>query len=192
MLKIKNIDKSYHDLVVLKDFNLEIAQGCSYAVQGKSGIGKTTLFRIILGLEKLDKGVIEGLENLNISAVFQEDCLLEYLDVYSNIVISDIKNIKEKTVDEALEKVGLLECKHQLVCELSGGMKRRVAILRACLAQFDLLLLDEPFKGLDDDTKKQVIDYIKECTRNKTMMLITHDKKEIEFFNIPIEIINLN
>ncbi len=191
MLKINKLCKAYNNVAVLENFDLTIKEGGTYCILGKSGIGKTTLLRILMNLETLDSGTIEGLEKIKISTVFQEDRLLEYLDVYSNIVISDIKNIKEKTVEDALKKVGLEECKHQIVSELSGGMKRRVAILRACLAEFDLLLLDEPFKGLDEETKKQVLSFVEESIQDKTMIFITHDSQEIAYFKKEVEVINL-
>ena len=111
---------------------------------GSSGKGKTTLLRILIGLEKADNGKITGMEGKDISVVFQEDRLCENLNVLSNIRLVQEKK-KEgkqeflKKVQKGLEEVGLLECSHQPVKELSGGMKRRVAILRALYAKWDIL-----------------------------------------------------
>ena len=82
--------------------------------------------------------------------------------------------------------MGLSDCMNEKVISLSGGMKRRVAILRAVLADYTTIIMDEPFKGLDDDTRKSVINYVKKMTSGKSVLLVTHDLSEADFFNCNI------
>lgn len=100
-----------------------------------------------------------------------------------------VSDVSDKVITEALSELGLENCLNTRVSELSGGMKRRVAILRGLLANSNILILDEPFKGLDTDNKTAVMEYVKKKTSDKTVLLITHDLSEAEFFDS--EIINL-
>ena len=142
---------------------------------GPSGCGKTTLLRILLGLETADAGTITGLEGRRMSAVFQEDRLCENVSAVSNLRLVN-PALSRRAAEAALTELGLGEALSQPVREFSGGMKRRVAILRALLAEFDLLLADEPFKGLDEETKRQTMAYFAEHTRGKTVILVTHEE----------------
>lgn len=120
-IKIENLNKSYDGRRVLQNLNMELEEGKVTCIMAPSGKGKTTLLRILIGLEKADSGRITGIEGKNISVVFQEDRLCENLNVLSNIRLVQ----KEKTeIREGLEAVGLLDCCHQPVRQLSGGMKR--------------------------------------------------------------------
>ena len=101
---------------------------------GKSGLGKTTLLRILMGLEKYDAGSIEGMENKKISAVFQEDRLCENLSAVTNVAIVCEKNVTLQEIRKELENIGLSGSTEKPVKELSGGMKRRVAIIRSIMA----------------------------------------------------------
>lgn len=178
-IKIENLCKVYGEKQVLNNFSACFEHGKINCIMGKSGAGKTTLFRILMNLEKQDSGTITGLENKKIRAVFQEDRLCEELDAISNIRLVNTKNDK-KTVQNALCKMGIIE--NKLVSTLSGGMKRRVSILRALMSEFDVLFLDEPLKGLDKDTKQLVLHEMKHYFRNKTVIMITHEIEEAEFF----------
>jgi NitT/TauT family transport system ATP-binding protein len=144
-----------------------------------SGMGKTTLLRIMMGLEKPDSGKISGMDGLKISAVFQEDRLCEYLNPIANIGLVNSKLTKDEILS-ALESFGLIECAYRRTSKLSGGMKRRVAILRALLAEYDIMFMDEPFKGLDTGTKDVVISEILSRTKGKTIIFVTHDIEEKE------------
>ncbi len=195
MIVLENICKKYGDLVVLNNFNIAFKKNEISCIMGQSGIGKTTLLRLIMGLEKQDSGSIKGVENAKFSAVFQEDRLCENLDVYANLMLAHLyKNdgaaLLKTKLDEGLEQLGLGGIGGKKVLELSGGMKRRIAILRALFANYDVLLLDEPFKGLDDDTKQKTIEYLQREVKNKTVIYITHDKSEFEHLT-PHEIFNL-
>jgi len=178
-IKLVDITKKYDDKTVLSHFSYEIQEGITTCIMGSSGSGKTTLLRIMMGLEMVDEGRVEGLEWLKKSAIFQEDRLCENLTVATNIKMVKQQPIKMNQLLEAIKSVGLPpDCLSQAVTQLSGGQKRRVAILRALMADYDILFMDEPFKGLDAETKQQVMDYVKEATAGKTVILVTHDEME--------------
>ena len=169
--------KTYGTHTVLNDFSARIPEGRVTAVMAPSGTGKTTLLRILMGLETPDSGTISGLSGLKMSAVFQEDRLCENLSPVSNIRLV-APFLKKSEIIAAMESVGLSGCFYQPVRELSGGMKRRTAILRALLAEYDILFLDEPFKGLDAETRRLVIEDTRERSKGKTVILITHEQED--------------
>lgn len=181
-IRINNLCKSYGVNKVLHNYTETIIEGKTSFIIGKSGIGKTTLIRILLGLEKTDSGEIIGLDDKKISVVFQDNNLCENLSVLSNLkIVTD--NIDENELNKNLKELDLEGILFKKINELSGGMKRRIAILRALLVEFDLLIMDEPFKGLDFSTKKIVIEYIKKCIKGKTVVMVTHDIDDFEYFN---------
>ncbi len=175
---IDKICKSYEDKIVLNDFSCTIEEGKITAFMGKSGCGKTTLVSIIAGIETYDSGKISGTENKKLSIVFQENRLCENLSPVSNVKLVCNSSIQKKDIINSLCNVGLNDCISQPVRELSGGMKRRVALIRALMAEYDILILDEPFKGLDDTTRQIVMDYLILQTTGKTVILVTHDIEE--------------
>ena len=177
-INIRNLTKKYGKKEIFKNFSLEIETGKVTALMGKSGFGKTTLIRILMGLEKYDEGKITGLENQKISTVFQEDRLCENLSAITNISIVCGKETSIREISAELEKIGLKESQNKPVKTLSGGMKRRVAIIRCIMAKSDIIIFDEPLKGLDETTKKNVIRYLKEKIRGKTVIIVTHDIEE--------------
>ncbi|CDM70355.1 ABC transporter, ATP-binding protein [Clostridium bornimense] len=179
---LKKVCKSYNNEIILKDYDYVFKENQITYIKGKSGSGKTTLLRVLMGFESIDKGTIEGIDNKRISTVFQEDRLCENLSVMANIKLVS-SNLNDSNIEEALDKVGMKDCKNKPAKELSGGMKRRAAILRALLYEFDLLILDEPFKGLDINTKKSVINFIKQKIKDKTVIIVTHDMEELDYFN---------
>lgn len=178
-IRIEGICKRYHNKTVLKDFSATLPAGVVTGMMAPSGTGKTTLLRILMGLEQPDSGHIEGLPDLRISAVFQEDRLCENLTPTTNIRLVNPKHTTEE-VQTALSGVGLSGCLNQPVRELSGGMRRRVAILRALMAEYELLLLDEPFKGLDAQTKRLVMEDTRRRCAGRTVLLVTHDAEELD------------
>ncbi|HIV92421.1 MAG TPA: ATP-binding cassette domain-containing protein [Candidatus Eisenbergiella stercoravium] len=183
-IRIEHLNKSYHDRPVLQDLSLSIPIGQITAVMAPSGVGKTTLLRILMGLETADSGKIEGLDGLRLSAVFQEDRLCANLSPVSNIRLVTGSSLSRQEILSALEQTGLSDCAGQPARELSGGQRRRVALLRALLAPWDLLLLDEPFKGLDTETRKQIMDYVLLHFHKKpgrTALLVTHDESEASY-----------
>ena len=187
-IEIKNLTKTYDGQIVLNDYSTSFEDGSFTCIMGKSGVGKTTLLNILMGLEAAESGEISGLSGRKISAVFQENRLCDNLTALLNIkmIIEDSSRISDAEIIKFLNRIGLGNELKKPVSEFSGGMKRRVAILRALLADFDLLIMDEPLKGLDDETKQQVIDLIKELTKEKTVIMTTHDDSEADAFNANI------
>ncbi|MCL2087691.1 MAG: ATP-binding cassette domain-containing protein [Oscillospiraceae bacterium] len=181
LINLKLINKAYGPKRVFDKFNAHIETGIVTCITGASGSGKTTLLRIISGLEKPDSGQVEGVENLRKSFVFQEDRLCENLSAGANIRLTCRRKLNAETLSEAMAAVGLApECVNQPTRNMSGGQRRRVAILRALMSDYDILFMDEPFKGLDAPTKEKVIKYTKEQIKGKTVLLITHDISECE------------
>ena len=182
-IKIKHIWKSYGEQRVLADFSLTVEDGEKICLMGASGIGKTTILSILAGLVKPDFGEIEGMEGKKLSMVFQEDRLLETFDAYTNIQAVYGKTYDINFIRKQFEAVGLTDYEQKPVNKLSGGMKRRIAIVRAMLSDAPILLLDEPFKGLDEHIKQQVIRYISRQCRDKIIILVTHDRTDIAEMN---------
>ncbi len=177
---LSNISKGFKNIRVFNNLNLEIPGNQITCILGSSGIGKTTLLNILLGLLKVDSGQIEGLEGKNIVAVFQEDRLVENLSAIKNVqLVCRTKINKNKIIDD-FAKVELAGFEDKSVSELSGGMKRRVAIIRAVFADSDIVVMDEPFKGLDGELKSKMIEYIKENTKGKTVIIVTHSIEEVK------------
>ena len=176
---IRGLSKAFEGKQVLRDFSAVLPAGQVTGLMAPSGAGKTTLLRILMGLEMPDRGTITGLQGLRLSAVFQEDRLCENLNLVSNLRLVT-PTLSQSAAEEALTAVGLTDCLHQPVRELSGGMRRRVAILRALLAEYDLLFLDEPFKGLDRETKEVVMADTRRRCDGRTVLFVTHDPTELE------------
>lgn len=184
MIRLINMDKAYGDLVILRDFNLDLEDGKITGLLGPSGCGKTTLLNIIAGLEEYQNGVIEGLEGKTFSYIFQEDRLLPWLTVEGNIRFVLEARYQEKEIEDILNRhleiVGLQDYKHFYPRQLSGGMKQRVAIARAFAYPANILLMDEPFKGLDFELKQGLIQAFQNLWRRdkRTVVFVTHDLDE--------------
>lgn len=177
------------DNYVFRDFSASFSIGQQTAVLAQSGRGKTTLLHLLAGLIKPIGGKVyypAGSEDKpSFSMVFQEDRLLEYESVQKNCKL--VKgNLPDGLIKETLKKAGLSQYIEKKVSALSGGEKRRCAIVRALLADYDVLLLDEPFTGLDGETKTAMMKLVKDSTIGKTMILVTHDEKEAEFFGCSV------
>lgn len=203
-LVISDLYKSYHGKPVLSGFSAVIPEGKTTCLMGPSGIGKTTLLRILMGLEQPDCGRFcftpsasgsgsSGRSTLwrafsrhadarpafRASAVFQEDRLCDTLNPVSNIRLAN-PALAPGRIRTELNALGLSGCLDRPIREFSGGMRRRVAILRALLAEYDLLFLDEPFQGLDPGTRALTIDYTRIHSRGRTVLLVTHDPSDAE------------
>ncbi|HHT88569.1 MAG TPA: ABC transporter ATP-binding protein [Clostridiales bacterium] len=189
-IKVNNICKSFNGQQILDKVTMSFPNGSTTCIMGASGVGKTTLINILMGLLKPDSGEITGLSGKHISAVFQEDRLIENWDAVRNVMLVSGKDVTEEKVERHLSDVSLTEYKGKPVRDLSGGMRRRVAIVRALLSDYDLLVMDEPFKGLDDELKKQVISYVKENTNGQTLIIITHDKEEAKLLQAEIVVLD--
>ncbi len=179
-IELIHISKRFDDHVLFEDLNLSFPEGEINCLMGASGSGKTTLLYLLMGLMKPDSGEVGGIGGRKIAAVFQEDRLIEHYDAVRNIKLVCDKKISEQRIEKELRLVGIEDYADKTVNYFSGGMRRRVAIVRAILANSDILLLDEPFKGLDEMLKHQVMDYVKQKTVGKTVILVTHDEDEAE------------
>lgn len=175
-VEIRNLCKAFGAHKVLENFCATLPESGVVEVCGRSGAGKTTLFRILLGLETADSGEITGLKGWRIGAVFQEDRLLPHRSAVDNVRF--VCGADEAEIRSHLEQVGLGAQAGQRVCDYSGGMRRRAALVRAVLYPCRALLLDEPFKGLDEETRAQVIAYLKKYCEGRLVLLATHDEGE--------------
>lgn len=174
MIEIKNLTKAYGDKVIFKDFNLKIEDKKTLAILGGSGIGKTTLLKVMANLTDYH-GEVTGIDK--VSFVFAEDRLLAHKTVKENLlfVAPNATNI-----DELLSVSGLYEYKDAYPKTLSTGMARRVAILRAFVYQSDVLFMDEPFRSLDVSLKYKLMEFFKTLIvkDKKTTVFVTHDPDE--------------
>lgn len=196
---LEGISKLYGKNLVLNNINISINNDCPVCIMGESGVGKTTLIRIVLGFIKnysgniniKKEGNIEGnSNNLKKAVVFQEDRLIENVDVYTNIYAILGDKISKTQIDKNLSELGLEGVGEKKVSELSGGMKRRIEIMRAILSGSDVYILDEAFKGLDDKNKDIAIEYVKRHTLGKILIVVSHDMYECEKFNA--KVVDLN
>lgn len=180
MLKIDNLSFSYGKDKIIENFSLELDGNGIYAIMGPSGCGKSTLFSLICGLQKPDSGSISH-DYKRISYAFQEPRLLPHMTAAENInfVLGGKKTTLAKA-KKALASVGLGEDADKYPFELSGGMQKRVSLARAIAYGGDFLLLDEPFTGLDEETKDDMIELIKEIGKSTFILMITHDVSESE------------
>ncbi len=157
---------------VIRDFSLEIPNGTRVCLFGPSGEGKTTVLRLLLGLEKPRRGRITGTDGLRFSAVFQEDRLIPERTVLENVALfSD-----EEAAASVLTELGLGDVLDSLPGELSGGQRRRAALARALAHPFDVLVLDEALTGLDDDSVRRCLTAIDRTVGERTLVMVTHDR----------------
>ena len=175
MIELININKSFGDNKVIRNFSCVIRDNKITAISGASGCGKTTLLRIIMKLDKPDSG--EVIYDGRISAVFQEHRLLPWATAIDNLNL--IINYKDKSM-RWLEAVELAESADKYPSELSGGMNQRIAFARALAYESDILIMDEPFQALDEDLKYRMVDLLKNEQNNRTVVLVTHEKDIIE------------
>lgn len=194
---LSHIYKSFGEKEVLSDVNMEIKKGGRYMLMGPSGSGKTTLLRIIAGLEQADGGKTEG--NPETVFLFQEDRLLEKEFTITNIMLTNRRHRKDRyTTDktegngcaakirygEAIKEILPENCFFLPAYTLSGGMKRRCALARALFYEMDnedaVCILDEPFAGLDEETKIRTAGFIKKYLMGRTLIMATHDEKDAE------------
>lgn len=177
MLKIDNLTFSYGQKNIFKEYSLQIKKGDRLWLYGESGCGKTTLTRLILGLEKPQSGNVYNPNAWKPSVVFQENRLLPFKTALQNVML--VSNDRQKAIDN-LTALGIGQDANTPVSSLSGGMARRVAIARALTAEFDYLILDEPFTGLDNENIALAVNQILKIAGDKPIIIITHSKAEAE------------
>lgn len=176
MMRINNLCVSFASQKVLDDISLEIGDGIT-CIMAESGRGKTTLLNVIAGLLKPESGTIENGPKQP-SVMFQEDRLFPWFTALENVEI--VCNNR----DRAAELLNIMELGNDMdkyPKQMSGGMKRRVALARALANESDMLILDEPFKGLDEELRKRIIDVIKQI--KKPMLIATHDESDVELLD---------
>jgi len=187
-ISIRNLNKSYENEEIFKNFKLDLYDEKVNCIIGNSGCGKSTLLNIIAGLTEIQNGEISGVSLRDISYVFQEDRLIEWLTVKENLELALKKyvdnSILDGKVDEVLKLVGIYDIKNKYPSALSGGMKQRVNIARAFGKPSKLILMDEPFKSLDYKLKYTIIDEFKNLLNKEKRMviLVTHDLDEAIYF----------
>ncbi len=186
-LELRDIRKAYGAHVVLDGLSHTFPEGRVTAILGPSGCGKTTLLRLVAGLETPDAGTILGVPAGGLSMVFQEDRLPPQLDAAECLrCVLRRTTDREARIRDALDALGLGVAGGQPVREFSGGMRRRVALARALLFPSPLALLDEPFKGLDADTRDSAVAFARAQLRGRTALLVTHDPEDADAFDAPV------
>ena len=179
MIRLHDLSLSFDGRQVLKNCNFRVAPGERVAITGPSGCGKTTLINVIAGLLRPENGSVEI--GGTVSYVFQEPALFPWLTALENVnvVLSDSAATRPEA-ERWLEEVGLAAWADKYPRQLSGGQKQRVALCRALAFGGDVLLLDEPLKGLDPETREKTADLIRRAWAEKTLLLVTHDPWEAE------------
>ena len=184
-LRVENLCKAYDGESVLRDVTFTAGEGVT-CIMAPSGTGKTTLLRILLGLERPDGGSVSVPQDCRWAAVFQEDRLLEQLDAMGNLRFALGGELDEKRAAALLARLGLEDVSTKRVRDFSGGMKRRLTLARALLAPFDALVLDEPFTGLDEENRSVAMACIRQEAAGKIVLLVTHEEADAAGFGAQI------
>ena len=190
ILSLKNITKSFGEKMVLSDFSYDFNDRDIYAIAGHSGVGKTTLLRIICGLDRKYSGEVCKKEDAKISVAFQEHRLFNNLTALQNLLEIVYDKPTESDASDAKEMLHLLgftdEEMNLYPGELSGGMKQRISLARAFLRDCDILLLDEPTKELDAGLVKQVLDIISTLASDRLVIIVTHNMDDVDYLSAKV------
>ena len=181
MIEIQGLCKAFDGQPVLVNWDFSLQKGEHLALMGPSGCGKTTFLRILMGLEQPDSGLIQGLDGLRLAPVFQQDRLCPGLSALANLLLVCPRPTARdrRRALELLEGLGLTETDwNKPAAQLSGGQRRRAALARALLVPADLVLLDEAFKGLDQDTRRQALALTAAETADRSLLAVTDDPDE--------------
>ena len=186
MIEISNLSKHFFigekRIDVLRELNLSIKKDKITVILGRSGCGKTTLLRLIAGLESVSQGEIKFKEQAKIGFVFQEARLMPFLNVYENIVfVLKKQEIEAEKIDSLISMIGLNDFKFAAVSQLSGGMSSRVSLARVLAYEANLILMDEPFAALDAFTRASMQAEILKIQAGKTILFVTHNIDEALF-----------
>lgn len=186
-MKIKIIKKAFADKIVFDNLSLEIPEGKITFIMGKSGCGKTTLLKMIAGLDKDFIGQIEK-SSEHISCVFQEPRLFPAISVKQNIEL--VQKGTNIDICEILKLVELENDPNEYPNNLSGGMKMRASLARALYHNGDIFLMDEPFSAIDENMKSRLIPRVLHLLKGKTVIIVSHDLEDAQAY--AENIINLN
>ncbi|MBY4798265.1 ATP-binding cassette domain-containing protein [Collinsella sp. AGMB00827] len=179
-LVLTSVSKSFGAQRVLSKLDMSLAAGSLTCLMGPSGAGKTTLLRIILGLERIDAGQISNSMPGSISVVFQEDRLAIELTPIENVALVMGGRASYQHLVSVLSEILPPECLNRPVSQLSGGQRRRVALARAVLAPSSMIVMDEPFTGLDAATRQEVIRFVLRHRACRTLLVSTHGEQDAE------------
>ena len=184
-LELEDFSKLYDGRLIWEHLTLSLQSGHTYCLMGESGSGKTTLFRILLGLEQSDGGSCRYVPSPEypLTAVFQENRLCETRSALDNVLLAAGGTISRQKAFQELCRLLPEESILRPVSTLSGGMKRRVAIVRALLAPSGGILMDEPFTGLDEETRRRVISYICDRIGDRLLLVATHQEEDVELLS---------
>lgn len=182
MIELRNITKSFNDKKVLDSFSARFEDG-SYLLRGASGSGKTTCLLIMLGLLKADGGEVVMPADTRFAVCFQENRLFEKENVITNITAVN-EGISAEDAKKAVLELLPPEVLNKKAGELSGGMKRRLAVIRAMLHDSDVVILDEPFTGLDDDAREKTLAFIKSRLNGRLLIVTSHDERGLDQFKV--------
>ena len=176
MIELRNLSVKFGEKVIFDGFHLDLPDTGVVVLMGESGVGKTTLLRVLCGVLKPNAGTISGLEERRVSIAFQEPRLLEWQTALENVAsVSDMKIAKMLLAQLSME--GEL---HAKAATLSGGQKQRVSLARALAYGNDVVLLDEPFTGLDDENKVRAAALIRSA---RLAIVVTHDETDAILLN---------
>ncbi|MBR5224204.1 MAG: ABC transporter ATP-binding protein [Clostridia bacterium] len=190
MINLKHISVAFGGKQVLRDVSCRFEAGKHYALFGPSGCGKTTLLRVIAGLQKPDAGEVIHARDLRMAFCFQEDRLLPWYTVRRNVMLAlppECQKDKEKAAriaDAWLERVGLAGEGDAYPSALSGGMKRRAALARALAFDAPVMLMDEPFRALDEASHADMLRLVRSLAQGRTLILVTHDISDTEGMDV--------
>lgn len=175
MLKLENLTVAYKKNTVIENLSYEFKDGCHYAIMGASGIGKTTLINTVAGLKKPKSGAVLS-SFTKPTYIFQEPRLFPWLNALENVEAVSKDTALCKSLLNKLIACDDIEKKYP--SELSGGMKQRVSIARALAYDSDMVIMDEPFKGLDEELRADVRKFVFEYFKGKTLLMVTHDMED--------------
>ena len=187
-MQIQNLCKSYENQPILDHLSLDLKEGGIYALMGPSGRGKTTFLHILMGIVPADEGKLLGFSKKRISAVFQEDRLFPFLTAAENIAAVSRNRCffsasELSSYNEILAELLPASSLSLPVRSFSGGMKRRASLARALLVPSDLLILDEPFTGLDEASRLQAMSFLLKYRNERTLLFSTHRKDDADFLH---------